>query len=268
VLVLAEEDRQQLDRVVALVRNELGPELVGAYLFGSAVLGGLKPESDLDVLLVSARPTPGEQKRRLAERLLAISGRVTTRGRWRRVELTIVVESELRPWRFPPSFDFQYGDWLRGEFERGNLEPWPSRANPDLASLITMVLLAEAPLLGPPPGEILEPVPYDDLVRAIVGDVASLLADLATDTRNVILTLARIWCTVATGAVCSKDGAADWALGRIAEEHRAVLVRARAIYLGEAEERWDDLRPRLRPHTDHVVAEINRLAGAGAEAPR
>jgi predicted nucleotidyltransferase len=260
--VLAEEDRQQLDRVVALVRDVLGPELVGAYLFGSAVLGGLRPESDLDVLVVSARRTTREQKRRLVERLLAISGRVTRWGRWRRVELTIVVESELRPWRFPPSFDFQYGDWLRGEFERGNLEPWPSRTNPDLASLITMVLLANAPVLGPPPAEVLEPVPHDDLVRAIVGDVDSLLDDLATDTRNVILTLARIWSTVATGAVRSKDGAADWALARLAEEHRAVLARARAIYIGDADERWGDLRPRLQSYADHVVAEIHRLTGA------
>ena len=77
-----------------------------------------------------------------------------------------------------------------------------------------------------------------------MGDFDALLADLGGDTRNVILTLARIWSTVARGDIRSKDAAADWALDRLPGEHRPVLARARAIYLGHEEERWDDLRPR------------------------
>jgi predicted nucleotidyltransferase len=252
-------DEQQLDRVVTLVREVLGPDAVGAYLFGSAVLGGLRSESDLDVLVVSMRPTRREEKQRLIERLLAFSGRSAPHGRWRRVELTIVVESEIKPWRYPPSFDFQYGDWLRGEFESGNLEPWPTTTNPDLAALITMVLLGNTPVFGPAPDEMFDPVPHEDLVSAIVGDIDALLGDLDRDTRNVILTLARIWSTVATGVIRTKDAAADWALTRLPEEHRAVLARAREIYLGAEEEGWDDIRPHVRPYADWVVAEINRL---------
>lgn len=244
------------------MREVLGPDTVGAYLFGSAVLGGLRPHSDLDVLVASKRQTTREEKQRLVDRLLAVSGRRTPQGRWRRVELTIVVESAIKPWRFPPSFDFQYGDWLRGEFESGNYEPWPTKTNPDLASLVTMVLLANTPVLGPPPADVFDPVPYDDLVTAIVGDLDSLLGDLDSDTRNVILTLARIWSTVATGVIRSKDAAADWALDRLPDEHRAVLARARAIYLGDEEERWDDLRPRVRRYADYVVGVIDPVNSA------
>ncbi len=263
---MRDDDRQQLDRVTSLVRDVLGTDAVGAYLFGSAVLGGLQPESDLDILVVSRRRTTSEEKQRLVERLLAISGRRTPQGRWRRVELTIVVESEIRPWRYPPRFDFQYGDWLRTEFESGNLAPWPTTTNPDLASLVTMALLGNTPLLGPPPAEVFDPVPHDDLVRAIVGDADALLGDLDTDTRNVILTLARIWSTVTTGVIRSKDAAADWALGRLPEEHRAVLARARASYLGEEDERWDDIRALVRPHADRVVAEIDSTV-TGTRSP-
>ena len=261
-------DQQQLDRVTTLVREVLGPDVVGAYLFGSAVLGGLQRESDLDVLVVSKRQTTREEKQRFVDRLLAISGRRTPEGRWRRVELTIVVESVIKPWRYPPSFDFQYGDWLRAEFESGNVEPWPTTTNPDLAALITMVLLGDTPVLGPPPDEILDPVPPDDLVRAIVGDIETLIDDLDSDTRNVVLTLARIWSTVATGVIRSKDAAADWALDRLPKEHRVVLARARAIYLGDEEEHWDDIEPLVRPHADHVVAEINRLVTPGSRTSR
>jgi streptomycin 3"-adenylyltransferase len=210
------------------------------------------------VLVVSRRQTTRAEKQRLVDRLLAVSGHRTPAGRWRRVELTIVVESEIRPWRYPPSFDFQYGDWLRDEFERGSLEPWPTTTNPDLAALITMVLLAGTAVLGPPPAEVFDPVPHDDLVRAIVGEIGLLLGDLDSDTRNVLLTLARIWSTVDTGVIRSKDAAADWALERLPEQHRPVLARARAIYVGDEDEHWGDMQPLLRPHTDHVVAEIRR----------
>jgi hypothetical protein len=59
-----------------------------------------------------------------------------------------------------------------------------------------------------------------------------------------------------------KDEAAAWALGRLPPEHRPPLARARAVCLGEEPDRWDDLRPRLRPCADHVTAEIARRAPA------
>ena len=58
----------------------------------------------------------------------------------------------------------------------------------------------------------------------------------------------------------SKDAAADWALPLLPLEHRAVLALARDIYLGEAPEDWGDLLPRVKPHVDHVIGEIRRVA--------
>jgi hypothetical protein len=126
-----------------------------------------------------------------------------------------------------------------------------------------MVLRGNRPLLGPPPAEVFDPVPRGDYVAAMVGDIHTLLHGLDGDTRNGILTLARIWSTVATDVIRSKDAAAEWALARLPEEHRAVLARARAIYVGDEEERWDDVRPRIRSHADYVVGEIERLTAAG-----
>ena len=83
-----------------------------------------------------------------------------------------------------------------------------------------MVLLGNRPVFGPPPSEVLDPVPRDDLVRAVVHGIPGLLDDLEPDTANVLLTLARIWTTVATGEIRAKDAAADWVLGRLPEEHR------------------------------------------------
>jgi streptomycin 3"-adenylyltransferase len=256
---LRPEDQEQLGRVSGLVRDVLGSEALGAYLLGSAVLGGLRPQSDLDVLVVAARSTTREEKQRFVDRLLAISGHSAPEGQWRRVELTIVVAAEIKPWRFPPRFDFQYGDWLRAEFEGGNLEPWPTTTSPDLASLLTIVLLGNAPVFGPPPSALIDPVPPADVIVATTGDVGSLLGRLGDDTRNVILTLARIWSTAATGAIRSKEAAAGWALERLPDDQRAVLTRARDAYAGDEEERWDDRQGQVRSYAAYVVAEIERL---------
>jgi len=251
----------QTESVVRLVREVLATDVVGVYLHGSAVLGGLRPSSDVDVFVVARRHTTPRERRALVDGLLEVSGRRARRGPARPVELTLVVQGDVRPWRYPPRREFQYGEWLRDAYESGTTpSPVP---DPDLAPLVTMVLLGNAPLLGPPPGEVLDPVPHQDLRRAIAAGVPDLLTDLREDTRNVVLTLARVWTTLATGEIRSKDAAATWALARLPAEHRTVPTRARAIYLGQEEERWDDLLPRVRPYADHVAGVIGRLAARG-----
>ena len=251
---MADESAQaQTEAVLGLVGGVLGTDVAGAYLHGSAVLGGLRPHSDLDVLVVANRPMTGGERRTLGDGLLALS-RYPARDGLRPVELTVVVRSAVRPWRHPPEREFQYGEWLRDGFERGEVPPPAPDA--DLAPLITMVRLADRPLLGPPPADLLDPVPRGDLARAMTAGVPDLLDDLETDTRNVVLTLARIWSTLVTGEIRSKDAAADWALARLPHEHRPVLARARSIYLGGDEEHWDDLRHRLRPHAEYVTTAL------------
>ncbi|GAA1406513.1 aminoglycoside adenylyltransferase family protein [Catellatospora coxensis] len=253
---------QQAHDVAALVRAVLGTDLIGAYLHGSAVLGGLRPRSDVDVLAVSRRSATPEQRHRLVDGLLDISGRRARRGPDRPVELIVVVLADVRPWRYPPTCDFLYGEWLRDRYERGELpQPAPS---PDLAPLLTMALAGDTPLFGPPPADLLDPVPPADLRHAIVAGIPGLLADLADDTRNVVLTFARIWVTLATGEIRSKDAAADWAMAHLAAEHQPVLAHAKAIYVGQVAESWDDdLFARVRPAVDQVLVEIDRLTPGG-----
>lgn len=199
-----------------------------------------------------------EEKRRLIDLLLSISGKRASLRPGRPIELDIVVESEIRPWRYPPAFDFHYSELWRERFESGALEPWTNTTNRDLASAVTMALLGDEPLAGPHPTKVFDPVPRADYVDAILRDLGTVDEFLPWDTRNVVLTLPRIWSAVATEAVYSKEGAAGWALPRLPEEHRAVLQRARAAYRGEAEDSWDDIRPQVRAYADHVVSEIER----------
>jgi predicted nucleotidyltransferase len=246
----------QIEVLVEAVREVLGKDLVGAYLHGSAVLGGFRPDSDIDVVVVSTRRTTAGEKRRLIDHLLSISGGSSRLGR--PVELHVVVHPEIRPWRYPPRFNFHYSELWRERFEDGDLEPWADTTDRDLASALTMVLLGDARLAGPPPAQVFDPVPRSDYLDAILRDVGTVDEFLPWDTRNVVLTLPRIWSAVATEHVFSKEEAADWALPRLPEEHRAVLELARAAYRGDVEDSWGDILPQARSYADHVVAEIER----------
>jgi predicted nucleotidyltransferase len=265
--MLSISDKQQLDRAVVLIHRILYSEALGAYLFGSAVLGCLRPQSDLDILLVSKRATSHAEKKNLVHGLMEISGRRTPQGVWRRIELTIVVHGDIKPWRYPPKIDLQYGDWLRGEFARGKIEPWPASLRPDLALLITMVINANTPIFGPPPAEVFDPVPSQDLRKAMLADIDRLRGEVASDTRNVILTLARIWSTLATGVIRSKDAAADWGIDRLPDRHRPVLARARECYLIGGTEQWDDFRESIGPFVEYVTAQIRDLGAASLVEP-
>ena len=229
----------QTTEVVALVRSILGDQLGAIYLYGSAVAGGLKPASDLDLFVVTSGRATTAQRSRLIDGLRPLSARATRPAHWRPVELTIVALPDVVPWRYPPRMDFQSGEWLRSQFDAGARKPWRS-PNPDLAVLITQVRQTGRALIGPRPAELLPEVPPTDLVRAMTDEVESLLGDLDSDTANVLLTLARIWYTLETSAFAPKDVAADWALARLPKTGRAPLDRARDAYLGLAPGSWLD----------------------------
>jgi Domain of unknown function (DUF4111) len=198
------------------------------------------------------------QRRDLVDGLLEISGERARRGPARSVELTIVLRGDVRPWRYPPRQEFLYGEWLRDSYERGAV-PEPE-LNPDLAVLIAVALHGNTALAGPSPAQVLDQPTPDDVVRGAVHGLPQLIGDLKSDTGNVLLTLARIWMTVATGQIVRKDAAADWALNRLPPEHRPVLAQAREAYLHRHErERWDPTA--VHRFADYVIDAIRSPVG-------
>ena len=222
-------------------------------------MGGLKPASDLDVFVVTRERSSPEQRRSLIDGLRPLSARGLRPPEWRPVELTIVVGSEVRPWRYPPRMDFQSGEWLRAEFDAGSLGKQDAE-NPDLALLISQVLLADNPLFGPRPADLLDPPPREDLVRAMLDGIEGLIADIYSDTANVLLTLARIWNTTATESFVPKDSAADWAIERLPPDRRRALEHARQIYLGVEPDLWDGMNDAARSAADYLVQQFKEIA--------
>lgn len=254
----------QLTAVVDLVRSTLGPHVRGVYLYGSAVAGALQAASDLDLLVLTDRRTTPAQRRALIAGLRPLSARNARPRGWRPVELTVAAVPDIVPPRYPPRVDFQSGEWLRAEFDASKPRPWRT-PNPDLFIVLAQVTRASIALIGPPARDALLEIPGSDLTRAMTDEIGSLLDDMETDTANVLLTLARIWHTLATQEFASKDTAADWA---VAQPGAAlpVLEMARDEYRGTAPggahdgDPWADRQAEARSAARLLIGRIEGLA--------
>lgn len=74
-----------------------------------------------------------------------------------------------------------------------------------------------------------------------------------------MLTVARIWSTVATDAIRSKPAAADWAIAHLPEQYQSVMKRAKAICKGEEQEYWNDIGKFIKPCADFIMTQINNM---------
>ncbi len=92
---------KQLSHARAVIERHLAATLDTIHLFGSAIDGGLKPDSDIDLLVtVSAAPNDSLRQALMLD-LLKVSSPPGDGGTWRPLELTVVARSEVVPWRYP-----------------------------------------------------------------------------------------------------------------------------------------------------------------------
>lgn len=237
-------------QALKIVEELLGSEVVAVYLFGSAVIGGLRINSDVDVLVVVNHSLPELSRRKLTDRLMRISGKIGNTDSVRPLEVTVINYGDVVPWRYPPKNELIYGEWLRDEFEKGQIQE--PTYDPDLAIVLAQIRKGSVSLFGPDASDILDPVPMTDIRRAIRESLPGLIEGIKGDERNVILTLARMWLTVVVGEISPKDVAAEWAIPRLPKEHATLLDLARKAYRGEYVDKWEGL-------DSEVIALVNYM---------
>ena len=230
--MVLDEIKPQLSAARAVIERHLGGTLKAIHLFSSAVNGGLKPRSDIDLMVTIKAPLDDSTRRALMEELLTVSAPPGTDKSLRALEVTIVVLDHLVPWQYPAKREMQFGEWLRDDILAGTFEP--ALADPDLAILLTQLLQNSVSLFGPNADQLFESVPAADLKASFRDTIAQWKEhrDWEGDEQTVVLALARIWYSAATGEIGSKDIAAAWVLERLPVEHRPLLERARDAYLG------------------------------------
>lgn len=253
--------QKQIQTACALIESILGRELMAIHLYGSAMDGGLKPLSDIDLLVTVRSPLRDEQRHTLMQKLLAISAWPGTSEIYRALEVTVVVWSQIVPWQFPPMRELQFGEWLRDEIANGEYES--AQPDPDLAILLTKARQNSLPLRGEAASTLFEAVPERDLQHTFRQTLAlwNRADDLEGDERHILLTLARIGYSVETGQIASKDEAAAWLLPQLPEAHAKLLAEARAEYLGLVTVDWAEKMPQIEAFVRDVKKTILEKMG-------
>lgn len=216
-----------LAHLLAGVREALGDQLVGLYLYGSLALGDFDPaSSDIDFLVATQEdPSPGA----LAD-LAALHARLAASG----LPYAGRLEGSYIPLRA-----------LRRHDPAANRHPtigvdWPFGIGPHGPNwVIERHILREhgRALHGPPPRDLIDPVVPDDLraaARAMLRDFWPRQLDGPEWLRTrayqsfAILTMCRALNTLAEGTVLSKPAAAAWAKAALDPAWSPLIDRALA----------------------------------------
>lgn len=255
------EISNQLSEVLSVIERHLESTLLAVHLYGSAVDGGLKPYSDIDLLVTVAVKLDETTRRALLNDLMEASAFHGESETLRAIEVTLVVHDDIIPWRYPAKRELQFGEWQRNDILAGIFEP--AMIDIDLAILLTKAREHSVALVGPAAEEFFDPVPEQDLFEALRETLKlwNSQPDWAGDERNVVLTLSRIWYSAITGKIAPKDVAADWAIKRLPAQYQPVLLEAKQAYLGQKEDHLASRADHLEEFIRFVKGEIIKSVG-------
>jgi streptomycin 3"-adenylyltransferase len=246
-------DFKNKKKLLDVLIDNLGENILGAYLYGSLLQGGARPQSDIDILVILKRRTEEVSRKALISSLLKISSYPVSADGVRPLEVTLLVKDEISPWSHPAKKDLIFGEWLRSSLEGGSIPP--ASFDPDLTLILAQVRSSNVRLLGAAATDLIPEISDNDIRTAIRDSLPSLIGYTKGDERNVILTLARMLVTLETGKFFSKDQAVDEIIESIPPAYRETLLLAKTGYLGVKKDNWSELGDEV----DAIVRYIETL---------
>lgn len=192
--------------VRAALLSELGEELAGLYLYGSAARGAyFEGQSDVDMICVVREPLSAERVRRLLDDVRAVTCPGTVKG----LDLWVVPLSSAREPCAEPAFEC----WLLTSVDLELVRAGDDVGDARLVLLYAMCRDHGLALAGPPPLRVFGPIRRSWLVEAMHVDLALEGAAGWYRVLNACRTLHFIEC----GTMCGKLEGAAWARPRVAD---------------------------------------------------
>lgn len=173
-------------------------------------MGCFRPgRSDVDVIVVVARPLAARERDALGRRLLDL----TLPGP---LELSVLTAPAASAARYPMPYELHVGD-TRVVVDQGE-------GDLDLAAHVTATVARGFTLVGPPPAEVFGPVPWGDFLAAITDDLVWGFEHGSVS--YAVLNACRVLQTLASpdGTVVSKEEGAAWALEQLPAEHHPLIA--------------------------------------------
>jgi predicted nucleotidyltransferase len=210
------------------VRQILGPNVAGIYLFGSLAMGGFNLRaSDADLLVVTATRIALASKREPAHLLLKFSKNPTP------LEVTFLSRAQLHPWRYPTRFEFHFSERWRRKFTvdlRGAIQEFAQAKDDDLAVQVPLAKERGKRLYGENAEQVLPEVPRANTVDSAVNDFVWARRRSRRFPVYFVLNSCRIAAFLQTGRFYSKEEGASWALDRFPSKQRTTVRRALSAY--------------------------------------
>jgi hypothetical protein len=225
----------------------LGPELVGFYLHGSAVLGGFtRARSDVDLLAVTATGLAADAKRRIADALSPRALPCPAAG----LELSVVTLASAMAPAPTPAFELHIA--TGPDFNVRIVDGRDHPGDPDL--LLHFAVCREhgrriGP--GPPMSAVFGPVPRPWLLARLEAELTWALRHATVEYQ--VLNACRAWRFAEEGAWCSKLDGGSWALDRTGEAGDRAVVE-----LAIARQRSGSPYRLPAPDPDAVLALVER----------
>ena len=238
--------------VAGLLGRLLDDDLVAAYLVGSGALGTVAPgQSDVDVVAVCAATPPERVTGAMVDRLGDLAMSWPLRG----LELVLYTRAAVaRPARAPRFvLNLNVGPRMPYRLSR---DP---AADPAHWFLLDLAILRDhgRPLTGPPPRELVGPIPRRWLLEAVRDSLGWHEAH-ESDLAQTVLNASRGWRFTEEGVWCSKDEAGAWARAR--SDDPATVAAALTVRHGDHAAALDPAR--VRAFVRRVRERVEReLAG-------
>lgn len=183
-----------LDCLVEAIAERV--EVEAAYLFGSAAMGAFEPgRSDVDVIVVTARPLSEDEKQAVVDAAEALEPAT------RKLELVVYARGS---------------DRYELNFNSGELISFDPANDPPFWFVLDRAIAEDhaVPLHGPPWSEVFEPVSRDAVLRAIEEALEWQEREDPLG-RSSVLNACRAWRWLETGDWVTKPEAARWLRERV-----------------------------------------------------
>jgi hypothetical protein len=236
----------------ALLGRLLGDNLVAVYLGGSGALGGAGPESDVDLVAVCDAAPATETGRAVVAGLGELAMSWPLRG----LEFVLYTRAAVATPARRPGFEINLNVGPRMPY-RVSLDP---ASEPAHWFLLDLDILRDhgRPLAGPPPRDLVGPIPRRLVLEALCDSLAWHGAHEPALQQSV-LNACRGWRFTEEGVWSSKDDAGAWALGRT--DDPATVQVALAIRHGDRSRPLD--RARVDTFQRRVLERVRRALGEG-----